>query len=218
MHDYPIDLSIEAITTEELNNLADLLFDIGAIKFGAFRLKLHETQPDAPLSPIYINMRVVRSFPSVMAYVCGILDKLSCRLHFDLYADIPTAATPFVAILSYTTGRPMISPRKDAKTYGLGVAIDGEFKPGQTALLVDDLVSQADSKFEAIEKLEKSGLIVKDLVMVIDRQQGGVATLQAKGYQVHAAATLTELLNRYLETGKIDQARYDEVKSYLGIL
>jgi uridine monophosphate synthetase len=215
MHDHPIDLSVVEITEAERNNLADMLFEIGAIKFGAFKLKLHETQPDAPLSPIYINLRAIRSYPAVLSYVCGLLDKISCRLTFDLFADIPTAATPIVAVLTYKSGRPMISPRKEAKGYGLGVAIDGDYKSGQTVLLVDDLVSKADSKFEAIEKLEKAGLIVRDLLMVIDRQQGGVELLAVKGYAVHAAATIAQLLERYLDTGAITRERYDEVRQYL---
>ncbi|MEI7555528.1 hypothetical protein [Candidatus Chlorohelix sp.] len=217
MHDYPIDLSVAEITSAEYNRLADLYFEIGAVKFGAFKLKQHETDPTAPLSPIYLNLRILRSYPSVMSYTCALLDKICCRLNFDLYADIPTAVTPLVAVLAYTTSRPMISPRKDTKGYGLGVEIDGDFKAGQTALLIDDVVSLAYSKFEAIEKLEHAGLIVHDLLMVVDRQQGGVQALEEKGYRTHTVINLSQLLERYLETGKIDRARYDEVRRYVGL-
>jgi len=213
----PLDFSTTEVTEAERERLADLLFEIGAVKFGAFRLKLHETQPDAPLSPIYVNLRLLRSYPHALVYVAAILDKLSRPLTFDLIADIPSAATPIVAVLTMFNGRPMISPRKEAKNYGLGVMIDGAFEPGQRVLLVDDLVSKGDSKFEVLNLLEQTGLVVEDLLMVIDRQQGGSELLQAKGYNVHFAATISQLLSRYLQTGAIDQNRYEQVCEYLGL-
>lgn len=211
----PIDMSIPEITEAERERFADLLFEIGAIKFGAFRLKLHETRPDAPLSPIYVNFRLLRSYPLALAYACTLLQKLARPLHFDLLADIPTAATPIVAVLAYMTGYPMISPRQVSKSYGLGVEIDGDYQPGQTALLIDDLVSQADSKLEALAKLGAAGLHVTDLMMLLDRQQGGKALLEAQGYRVHLIATIEDLLRRYRETNAINSVRYQEVMAYL---
>lgn len=213
----PVDYSVQDVTGEERERLADLLFEIGAIKFGAFRIKLHETQPDAPLSPIYINLRLLRSYPPVLAYVAALLDKISRPLSYDLLADIPSAATPIVTVMSQLSQRPMISPRKGDKAYGLGVAIDGDYQPGQHVLLVDDLVSRGDSKFEALQVLEKAGLIVEDLLMVIDRQQGGVEALKAKGFGVHFTITISQMLDRYQATGKMDEAHYNTVRDYLGL-
>lgn len=197
--------------------LADMLFEIGAVKFGAFRIKLHETQPDAPLSPIYLNFRILRSSPSVLTYTAQMLLRLAGRLKYDLLADIPTGVTPIVSVMCHLSGRPMISPRKDVKAYGLGVAVDGEYQAGQTVLLVDDVISGGESKFEAIEKLEQSELQVKDVLVVVDREQGGRQTLVDKGYRPHAVATISQLLQRYRSTGVIDEARYQEVLNYLGL-
>lgn len=213
----PIDPFTPAITQAERERLADLLFEIGAIKFGAFRLKLHETRPEAPLSPIYVNLRLLRSYPQVLAYAATLLNKLAQPLEFELLSDIPTAATPIVAVMAYLSGKPMISPRKDSKSYGMGVEIDGDYKAGQTALLIDDLVSQADSKLEALAKLKAAELQVTDLLMLVDRQQGGKTLLESQGYAVHVTATISDLLNRYRHTSAIDEARYAEVINYLGL-
>jgi orotate phosphoribosyltransferase len=211
----PIDLSTEELTDKEFSRFADLLFEIGAIKFGAFRLKLHETQPDAPLSPLYVNLRILRSHPQVLGYVTRLLDKLTCRLPFDLMADIPTAITPVVSVLSFTTERPMISPRQTAKGYGLGVQIDGTFEAGQTVLLIDDVLSKGDSKLEAIAKLEEAGLKVAHVVTVVDREQGGAEMLTAKGYNFISVASISRLLEHYHASGKIESIKYTEVKDYL---
>ena len=206
-----------AITAQDQAKLADMLFEIGAVKFGAFKIKLHETQPDAPLSPIYLNFRLLRSYPAVLGFTAELLLKLAAPLKFDLLADIPTGVTPIVAVMTYLGRYPMISPRKETKGYGLGVAIDGEYRAGQRVLLVDDVISAGDSKFDAIEKLQKAGLVVEDLLVVVDREQGGAAGLREKGYRPHAVTTISRLLTRYRETGAVDERRYQDVVAYLGL-
>lgn len=115
-----------------LEELALHLFEIGAIKFGAFKLKLHEKYPDAPLSPIYIDLRMLRSHPEVMDEVVEAYRKELVRVDptVDLIADIPTAATPIVSILMSKTRIPMITPKKP-KTHGISSKIEGEFQTGQ---------------------------------------------------------------------------------------
>ena len=201
---------------EARRKLAEQLFGIGAIKFGAFRLKLHEKQPDAPLSPIYVDLRVLRSFPQAMDSAIEVYMELTTGLRFDFFADVPTAATPIVAILSHLMKVPMVSPRKDEKEHGITGKINGAFKARQTALLIDDLITQAESKLEAISTLEANGLVVEDVVVLVDRQQGGASQLEAMGYKFHCAFQLSELLQFYQQTGKIDRAGYERIITYLG--
>lgn len=203
--------------TDQRTKLALRLFEIGAIKFGAFRLKLHEKHPEAPLSPIYVDLRILRSFPDVMELAVDLYTKLSAPLSFDLLADVPTAATPIVAILSNKTRVPMISPRKEEKAHGLIRSIDGVFTTGQVALLVDDLITLAESKLETIAVLEENGVRVHDVVVLLDRQQGGAQVLSQKGYRCHAGFQLADLLEVYLAAGKISREQYVHTTSYLGI-
>lgn len=191
------------------------LIEIGAIKFGAFRLKLHDTNPSAPLSPIYVDLRMLRSFPKVMDSAIRVYREMIDGLKFDIYADVPTAATPIVAILSHETRVPMVSPRKEEKEHGIKRPIDGQFQQGEVALLVDDLITKADSKIEAISVLEENGLKVHDVVVLVDREQGGVQELEKRGYSSHVAFGLKELLDFYLSSGKIDQEQYAKTTTYL---
>ena len=194
--------------------LAQALYDAGAIQFGAFRLKLHEERPDAPLSPIYVNLRLLRSHPEQMDVAVAAYRALLDGRRFDLLADVPMAATPFVAILSHLTRMPMITPRAP-KTHGSGATIDGTFRPGQTAAVIDDLVTKADSKLEAICVLEDQGLRVRDVIVLVDREQGGAEQLAEAGYTLHAAVRLSELLDIYRRTGAIDAAAYARTVEYL---
>ena len=195
--------------------LAVELLNIGAIRFGNFRLKLHEKNPDAPLSPIYIDLRLLRSFPDVIDSAVDVYRDLSNDFVFDVYADVPTAATPIVAILSHVTRVPMISPRKDEKRHGTTAPIDGIFVPGQRVLLVDDLITNAGSKLETISVLEDNRLIVSGVVVLVDREQGGGLELEKKGYACRAAFRLTELLEFYSRTGLIHRDDYKRTLGYL---
>jgi len=201
------------------NNLVSLvkdLFAIGAIQFGLFKLKLHEANPNAPRSPIYLNLRIIRSKPDVMrkvvsAYKYMISEK---NLQFDLLADVPTAATPIVSILMDWTGIPMITPR-EPKTHGVPGNIDGKFESGKTVILIDDLITKADSKLGAANTLRNNGLLVKDILVLIDREQGGAEKLREEGYNLHSVFTITELMDALLMLGKVDKQKYDEVISYI---
>jgi orotate phosphoribosyltransferase len=198
-----------------MTSLASELLKIGCIRFGSFRLKLHEKNPDAPLSPVYVDLRLLRSFPDAMDVAISAYKRLSQGLHFDCLADVPTAATPMTAVLSHDTRIPMVSPRQDDKSHGTERRIDGAYRPGQTALLVDDLITKADSKLVAIATLVGEGLRVSDVVVLVDREQGGVAQLAQHGCRCHSAFTLRELLSFYHGTGAIVPADYDRTMAYL---
>lgn len=194
---------------------ADALLECGAVKFGAFRLKLHEREPDAPLSPIYVDLRVLRSWPDAIDTAVAVLSEMitAKQLAFTRYADIPMAATPLVAILMHQTRIPMITPRQE-KTHGISGTINGDFSLGETVLVIDDLVTHADSKLEAIRVLEENDLKVRDVVVLIDREQGAPEQLNAAGYTLHAALTLGQLLEYWRDSGAIDEATFERVRAY----
>ena len=200
--------------------LAKKLFKYGIIKFGAFRLKLHEKNPDAPLSPIYLDLRRLQSLPKVMTKTVKVLKHLikdlskNFNLEFDCYAGLPIAATPIVAVLSHKTDIPMITPRQP-KSHGTEGSIDGIFEAGQKVLLVDDLITKADTKFEGIRIVEVNDLIIAAIVVLIDREQGGMEELRKSGYNAYAVFGLRWLLQYYLNKDFIEEKRYNEIIDYL---
>ena len=204
----------EQDTGIDTEGLARAIFAAGAIQFGAFRLKLHEERPDAPLSPVYVNLRLLRSHPDQMDVAVAAYRALLSRCTFDVLADVPLAATPFVSILSHQTRIPQITPR-EKKTHGSGASIDGVYQAGQTAVVIDDLVTKADSKLEAIRVLEAEGLRVRDVLVLVDREQGGADGLAAAGYTLHAAVRFSELLDIYRRTGLIDETAHARVVAYV---
>jgi uridine monophosphate synthetase len=109
----------------------------------------------------------------------------------------------------------MIYPRKEVKTYGTKAEIEGEYHTGETVLVIDDLATTGGSKFEAIEKLTAAGLVVKDVVVLVDRQSGAKESLEQAGYSMHAVLTITQLLEHWEKTGKVETDKIEETRAFL---
>lgn len=202
---------------ETLKRILLDLPDCGAFKLGTFRLKLHKKDQSAPLSPVYVNLRSIRSYPRLLKRIALSLENEIKRLglKFDLIADVPTASTPLVTALSLVNDWPMVSPRFEAKSYGTGETIDGGFEADQTVLLIDDLITDGESKLQAIKVLEEKGLIVKDVVVFLDRLQGGRKELEEANYRLHSVTTLRELVNVLFEAGRITEDAEEICSLYL---
>lgn len=200
--------------TPKQKKLALELYNIGAIKLGAFKLKLHDDDPKAPLSAYYVDLRLLRRFPKAKSMAVDVYQEQLKKIKFDLLADVPTAATPLVSSLSDRLKVGMITPRADKKKHGSGAKIDGFTKKdkGKRVVMVDDLVTQSHSKVEAAATLKKEGLKVKDIVVLIDREQGGKKALAKKGFKLHSAMTMDDLFDAYLKAGKISKKEYQSVK------
>ncbi|HEY6073721.1 MAG TPA: orotate phosphoribosyltransferase [Anaerolineales bacterium] len=195
--------------TEDKAALADGLLAAGCIKFGSFTLK------SGLQSPIYIDLRQIISFPRLLEQVGAAYLPLLKELKFDRLAGLPYAAIPIATAVSLQSGYPMIYPRKEAKQYGTKAEIEGEYHPGETAVVIDDLATTGGSKFEVIEKLTAAGLVVRDVVVLVDRQSGAREALRAAGYAMHAVLTITEMLDHWERTGGVEKDKITETRQFL---
>lgn len=192
-----------------LASLADELLSAGCIKFGEFTLK------SGLRSPIYIDLRRVITYPKLLEQIAAAYLPVLRPLSFDRIAGLPYAAIPIATAISLAGNYPMIYPRKESKVYGTKAEIEGEFNPGETAVVIDDLATTGGSKFEAIEKLTAAGLAVKDIVVLVDRQSGAKESLELAGYSMHAVSTITEMLDHWEEAGKVEKVRIKATRDFL---
>jgi uridine monophosphate synthetase len=136
------------------------------------------------------------------------------KLQFDRIAGLPYAAIPIATAISLAGNYPMIYPRKEVKAYGTKAEIEGEYHAGETVVVIDDLATTGGSKFEAIEKLTGAGLVVKDVVVLVDRQSGAKESLAEAGYTMHAVLTISQMLNHLEETGKVEKAKIEATRKF----
>jgi uridine monophosphate synthetase len=192
-----------------IRHLAHDLVASDCVRFGQFQLK------SGVISPIYIDLRRLVTHPQILRRVAQAYAAKLGALPFDRLAGIPYAALPIATAIALEMDRPLVYPRREAKEYGTRAAIEGEYQAGERIVVIDDLTTNGESKLEAIAKLEGAGLVVKDIVVLIDRMQGAGPLLAQAGYRLHTVVTLPELLDEWLRQDVISEAQFVEVTAYL---
>ncbi len=199
------------MSDQRKKELAIDLHNIGALKFGEFTFK------SGIVSPIYVDLRLFISYPKILKKVAKLYAELLASLEYDRLAGVAYAALPIAGAISLELERPWIFLRKEAlqKTYGLEKSLEGEYKKGETALMIEDLVTRATSLLEAIPAIEAHELVVRDAVVLLDYGKGGGEKLKAKGYNLHSFMTMHELVDIMKAEGKIDAAKHEQSLNFL---
>lgn len=185
-----------------------ILNRIGALKFGAFKLT------SGKLSPYYIDLRIVPSFPDAFHEICDfyvnfIRSEVGAG-DFERVAGIPVAGIPFAALIAYSLKKPFLYARKGVRLHGRERRIEGVIAPGDRVLLIDDLITTGLSLRKAAKAIMAEGGVVADAVVLLDRLEGGKEKLAERGIKLHALLNITETAETLHELGTIDE---DQLKT-----
>lgn len=184
-------------------------YELGIIKFGNFTLK------SGIDSPFYVDLRPLSSSPQLLKTLANNLLDLVEQTHFELICGVPYAALPMGTTMSLASGIPLIIKRKENKGYGTKRMVEGVYHDGQNCLLVEDVITSGQSLLETIEEVEREGLKVTDIVVVLDREQGGIAKLRKKGYTVHTLFTINEVIEMLHKFHRLSDAELARIKNFL---
>ncbi|KAL3841620.1 hypothetical protein ACJMK2_019734 [Sinanodonta woodiana] len=202
------DLSTCELSQEEL--ILEL-FKIEAFKFGNFKLK------SGIFSPAYFDLRVIVSYPELLPSVTGYLWKIveDKNVQFDSLCGVPYTALPLATVLSVSHKKPMLIRRKESKDYGTKKIIEGHFKPGDTCLVVEDVVTSGSSILETVEELKKEGLVVTHAVVLLDRGQGGHKRLSDQGITLHHVFTLQQVVEVLHKHNKLETEMVEKISLFI---
>jgi uridine monophosphate synthetase len=191
------------------DDVAQALCDANSIRTGLF------TYASGKQGPVYVDIRVLPSTPSSMDAITDALAAKVNKLNPDVIAGAETAGIPLAAVISIKTGIPMAYVRKKPKNYGTHSQVEGVFKKGDKAVLIDDMITNGWSKVDFIEGLRAKGLVVEDCLVVVDREQGGTETLEKNKVHLHSLITLKEMLEYMFDKKLISDKDYNNVLEYL---
>jgi uridine monophosphate synthetase len=190
--------------------VGDALYSSGCLKFGAFRIR------SGALSPYYIDLARLLSSPKDLCTVTDIaansIRRIAALGRIDKLASIELKGALLLASIGCRTGLPCTVVRKEEKTYGATGRIAGaDIARGEHVLFFDDVVSEGLSKQDGIKPLEQLGAKVENIMVVVDREQGGRENLENAGYKVHALARISELVDSLLQCRHISKEQADAV-------
>ncbi|XP_043599901.1 uridine 5'-monophosphate synthase [Bombus pyrosoma] len=193
-----------------LEDLALTLFDIGAFKFGEFVTKV------GLKTPIYFDLRVLVSHPKVMICVARMLLPFveECP-NVAQICGVPYTALPLATLISIYSNVPMLIKRKEKKTYGTKKIIEGNFEPGDSCVIIEDVVTSGSSILETVDILRGEGLKVTEAFVVIDREQNGKKNIESHGIVMRSLYTTTKLMTYLLKANKIAPKIVKDVTDYL---
>lgn len=192
--------------------LAKKLLGISAVKL----------QPKNPFtwasgwkSPIYTDNRKTLSYPDVRTFVKIELSRLIAEKfeEFDVIAGVATGAIAQGAMIADELGMPYVYIRSAAKDHGMGNLIEGDIKPGQKVVVVEDLISTGGSSLKAVEAVRQAGCEVVGMVAIFTY---GFPIAEEKfkeaGVTLYTLSNYFAVLEAAAETGYINSEDIETLK------
>jgi orotate phosphoribosyltransferase len=163
-----------------------------SLKFGQFTLA------SGKKATYYLDGKQVTLDPHGARLVAeGILDLLAGGGMPDAIGGMSIGADPITAAvitMSAVRGTPLVGfmVRKESKGHGTNQYIEGPVKPGQSVVIVEDVVTTGGSSLTAIERCEAFGLKVGKVLAIIDRMEGGADAFAKRGYPFASLLTIRD--------------------------
>jgi orotate phosphoribosyltransferase len=153
-------------------------------------------------SQFYFNMKKTTHSPEGL-YLLGRLFFEKIRelgLNPDAIGGLTMGADPIasaVARYSYDTGMPIEAfvIRKEPKTHGLMLQVEGNVSKGANVVIVDDVVTTGGSTINAINIARENGLNILAVIVMLDRcEQNGKHNIESLGYPVYSILTIDDFM------------------------
>lgn len=182
---------------------------------GEFALKIHEVAPEAPLSPIYVNLRNLPD--TLLTKIAKVLSEVRLDTPQDFCTGVPKAALIIAQKFAEVKRIPFMDVfEKIGQNTDRKIVIKAGIKPKQDTrlLVIDDVIAHGKSKLEALTAAKQMGFYVNMLVL-IDREQGGIEQVEKEGCRIYAAMKLIAILDYYFQKNMITKGQYKKTLKYL---
>ncbi|MBS3788551.1 orotate phosphoribosyltransferase [Candidatus Bipolaricaulota bacterium] len=191
--------------------LAPLLWKSGCLDFGEFTLT------SGIKSPYYVDLRLLPSYPKLFDIAADMGADLVRKkdISFDVVSAVPTGGLPFGTLLANKLGAPLTYTRKRKKSHGEERQVEGKMEENDRVLVVDDIITTGGSVIEAVRSVRENGGKVDDVLVLLDRTEGGAENLREEDLNLNKVANIEPLVEELESREKISSEMVDKVKKYL---
>jgi len=190
-----------------------LLIKYNAIKFGDYILA------SGKKSPYYIDLRQTISSPITMDWIANAFTRIVLneigRDKIDKILGVPTAGVPFATVVSQKLGIPLIYYRQARKEHGVRKKIEGILDRNDRVLIIDDLITTGESVIESAEVVRDQGGVVNELVVLLDREQGGQQRLRTSRIEPHVLFRISDAITWLHSVGLIKDDLFKTLMQYI---
>ena len=154
------------------------------------------------MSSFYVNCKKTAYDPEGINLIGSVVYSAVRKFAPEGVGGLTLGADPIaiaVAGESYRRGTPIKAfvIRKQAKEHGTKSPVEGDMKPGDRVVILEDVITTGESALMALKSAMAFGLFVLAIVALVDRQEGGRQRLEAEGMPVESIFNVAELLERH---------------------
>lgn len=186
---------------------AELLLQINAIKL----------EPENPFtwasgwkSPIYCDNRIMLSYPQVRNFVREEIAKQVEQLYGkpDVIAGVATGAIGVGILVAEALGLPFVYVRPKPKEHGRQNQIEGYFEPGQSVVVIEDLISTGNSSLNAVKALKEQKADVKGMIAIFTYGfPVSTENFEKEGVELHTLSDYENLIEQASDTNYIQETQ-----------
>lgn len=200
------------------NPLYESIIDNGILEIGTFSLK------NGNKVEYYFNTKKIYSNSTILKYVGDVMsDRITTftkenDIDYQHIVGVPYGSLPLSSVVSHNLEQSLLFVRKEEKTHGTKSLIEGNYEIGDSVVLIEDVITSGSSIIETIEKIENTGLIVSLVVVLFNRQTGGLLNVEEKCEVPVEYLYDIDHLSKYLQVKKhINEYDYGKIISSIAI-
>ncbi|MDP9205462.1 MAG: orotate phosphoribosyltransferase [Gemmatimonadota bacterium] len=152
-------------------------------------------------STFYIDARLTTMSPEGLSVIGSLALSTLRRTGWtiDAVGGLTLGADPIAYAISYASARSdhpirAFTVRKELKAHGTGKLLEGPFRQGDRAVVIEDVITTGGSAIRAIDAVREAGGVVTGVLALVDREEGGRQTIEKAGLLVVALVTATQII------------------------